>query len=138
MTRFSNYGFTSQLFSANKRYVAPNLNFVNVPNLNRMLRSEMFVSEDRQLRAVHLILNFAPLSDKFQDMGNAIRVGDPQLARIDVSIPGFPAQKGTVQVELPSHRFPHEEAVPREEIASSCLSLEVEIDQFQLKEGRKE
>ena len=65
MTRFSNCGFASRLFFADKRYVAPNLNFVNVLDLNNVLRSEVFVSEDRQLRAVHLILNFKPLSDKF-------------------------------------------------------------------------
>jgi len=51
-----------------------------------VLRSEVFVSGDRQLRAVHLILDFEPLSDKFQDMGNAIRVGDPWLARIGISV----------------------------------------------------
>ena len=65
MTCFSNCGFASQLFFADKRYVAPNLNFVNVLDLNKVLRSEVFVSEDRQLRAIHLILNFKPPSDKF-------------------------------------------------------------------------
>ena len=65
MTRFSNYSFASRLFFADKRYVAPNLNFVNVLDLSKVLRFEVFVSEDRQLRAVHLILNFKPLSDKF-------------------------------------------------------------------------
>ncbi|KAL0015095.1 hypothetical protein SO802_002164 [Lithocarpus litseifolius] len=80
----------SLLFSTgNKRFVVPNLNFVNVPDLNRMLRFEVFTSEDRQLGVVHLILDFKPLSDKFQDMGNVIRVGDPRLARIDVSVLGF-------------------------------------------------
>ena len=43
-----------------------------------------------------------------------------------------------MQVKLPSHHFPSEKAVPREETASSHLSVEVEIDQFQLKEGREE
>ena len=65
MTRFSNCGFASRLFFADKRYVAPNLNFVNVLDLSKVLRFEVFVSEDRKLRAVHLILNFKPLSDKF-------------------------------------------------------------------------
>ena len=83
MTHFSNCGFASRLFFADKRYVAPNLNFVKVPDFNRVLRSEVFVSENRQLRAVHLILNFTPLSDKFQDVGNAIRVGD-QIGRAHV------------------------------------------------------
>ena len=84
------------MFSANKRYVAPNLNFVNVLDLNRVLRFEVFVSEDRQLRAVHLILDFKPSSDKFQDMGNAIRMGDPRLARIDVLVPKFLVREGIV------------------------------------------
>ena len=46
-----------------KRHVAPSLNFVNVADLNRVLKFEVFVSEDRQLRMVHLILYFEPLSD---------------------------------------------------------------------------
>ena len=69
--------------------MAPNLNFINVPDLNRVLRSKVFVSEDKQLRAIDLILDFKPLSDKFQDVGNTIRSGDPRLARINVSVPGF-------------------------------------------------
>ena len=96
MTCFSNCGFASRLFSVDKRYVAPNLNFVNVLDLNKVLRFEVFVSEDKQLRAVHLILDFKPLSDKFQDVGNAIRASDSRLAWIDVSVPGFLAREGTV------------------------------------------
>ena len=76
--------------------MAPNLNFVNVLDLNRVLRFEVFVNEDRQLRAVHLILDFKPSSDKFQDMGNAIRMGDPRLARIDVLVPKFLVREGIV------------------------------------------
>ena len=76
--------------------MAPNLNFVNVLDLNRVLRFEVFVNEDRQLRAVHLILDFKPSSDKFQDMGNAIRMGDPRLARIDVLVPKFLFREGIV------------------------------------------
>ena len=49
----------------------------------------MFVNKDRQLRMVHLILDFEPLSDNFQEMGHAIRAGDPRLRRIDVSVLGF-------------------------------------------------
>ena len=76
--------------------MAPNLNFVNVLDLNRVLRFKVFVSEDRQLRAIHLILDFKPSSDKFQDMGNAIRMGDPRLARIDVLVPKFLVREGIV------------------------------------------
>ena len=42
-----------------------NLNFVNDLDLNKVLRFEVFMSKDKQLRAVHLILDFKPLSDKF-------------------------------------------------------------------------
>ena len=54
----------------------PSLKLVNVTDLNRVLRSEVFMSEDRQLRAVHLILNFEPLSDNFQEVGHGIKAGD--------------------------------------------------------------
>ena len=66
--------------------MAPNLNFINVLDLNSVLRSEVFMSEDRKLRVVHLILDFKPLFDKFQDVGNIIRMGDPWLDRIDVLV----------------------------------------------------
>lgn len=52
-------------YFADKRYVVPNISFVNIADLNRVLRSEVFVSEDRQLRAIHLILSFEPLSTIF-------------------------------------------------------------------------
>ena len=84
----------------------------------------MFVSKDRQLRAVHLILDFQALSDKFQDVGHAIKVGNPRLARIDVLMPEFLAQEDIMLVELPSRRFPRKAAVLREEATSLRLSLE--------------
>ena len=99
---------------ADKRYVAPNINFVNVADLNKVLKSEVFVSEDKQLRAIHLILNFQPLFNKFQDVGHAIRAGDPRLARIDVLVPRFLAREDIVPVDLPSCRPPYEAAVLRE------------------------
>ena len=74
---------------ADKRHVAPKLSHTNVATLNYLLRSEIFVSEDRQLRAIHLILDFQPISEIYQDVGNAIRAGDPRLARIDISRPSF-------------------------------------------------
>ena len=45
-----------------KRHVTPRLSLVNVPGLNKLLRSDVFLSEDRQLRVVHLILDYEPLS----------------------------------------------------------------------------
>ena len=52
-----------------KRHVAPKLSLVNVQGLNKVLRSKVFMSEDRQLQSVHLILDFKPLPNQFQDVG---------------------------------------------------------------------
>ena len=82
--------------------MSPNLNLVNITDLNRVLRAKVFMSEDRKQRAVHLILDFKPLSDKFQDVGHAIRVGDPRLASINILVPRFLAREDIVQVKLPS------------------------------------
>ena len=48
----------------------------NVAALNYLLRFEIFVSEDRQLRVVHLILEFEPISKIYQEIGHAITAGD--------------------------------------------------------------
>ena len=117
-----------------KRHIAPRLSLVNIPDLNKLLRSEIFISEDGQLWAIHLILNYEPLSRAFQDASQAIRVGDPRIARIDVFMPGFLARRDLPPIELPLQRSPCKVAAPREEIASSRLSLKVEIDQFRLEE----
>ena len=77
------------MFFANKQHVAPKLNLVNVLAFNKLLRSEIFISEDGQLRAIHLVLDFKPLSNTFQDMGRAIRAGNPRIHQIDVSQPNF-------------------------------------------------
>ena len=110
--------------------------------LNYLLRSEIFVSQDRQLRAVHLILDFEPISRVFQEIGHAIRVGDSRIHCIDVSKPDFlawedlPPVKLLVQEILPPLIIPLQQVpfeapvVAEEEIASSRLSLEEEIDQF--------
>jgi len=43
-----------------KMHVAPRLSLVNVLGLNKLLRSEVFISEDR-FQVIHLILNYEPL-----------------------------------------------------------------------------
>ena len=128
--------FSLDVFT-NKRHTALRLSLVNVQGLNKLLRSEVFISEDRQLRVVHLILDFEPLSNIFQDTGQVIRASDPRLAHIDVSVPGFLAQRDLPPVELPLQHSSREVAIPREETASSHLSFEAEIDQFRLEEERE-
>ena len=96
--------------------------------------------------AVHLILDFEPISRVFQEIGHTIRAGDPRINRIDVSKPDFLAQEVLPPVRLHVQQIPppliiHLQQVPleapivaKEEIASSLLSLEEEIDQFRFVE----
>ena len=53
------------------------------------------------MRAVHLILEFEPISKIFQEIGHAIRAGDPRLARIDVSKLDFLARDNLPPTVLP-------------------------------------
>ena len=64
---------------------------------------------------VHLILDFEPISDNFQEVGHAIRAGDLRLCRIDVSVPGFFAREDVVPIELPPILALPEAAAPKEE-----------------------
>ena len=136
---------TMALFSAvivDRRHVAPRLSHTNVVALNYVLQSDIFMSEDQQLRAVHLILDFEPISKVFQEIGHAIREGDHRINRIDVSRPDFLARDDLSPVRLPIHQIPPPLVIPlqqvpleatvtvEEEIVSSRLSLEEKIDQF--------
>ena len=136
---------TMALFSAvivDRRHVAPRLSHTNVVALNYVLQSNIFMSEDQQLRAVHLILDFEPISKVFQEIGHAIREGDHRVNRIDVSRPDFLARDDLSPVRLPIHQIPPPLVIPlqqvpleatvtvEEEIVSSRLSLEEKIDQF--------
>lgn len=134
------FGF-SAIF-ADRRQVAPRLSLTNVVALNYLLWSEIFVSEEKQLRAVHLILDFDPISKIFQEVGHAIRAGGHRINRIDVSKLDFLARDNLPPVVLPVYWIPPPLTIPlqqvppeataaiEEEIASSRLSLEEEINQF--------
>ena len=69
-------------------------------------------------------------------MGHAIRAGDPRLCRIDVSILGFLARKDIMPVGIPFVPILPAAVAQREEIASSRLSFEEEIDKFHLEEKK--
>ena len=120
-----NHNFPFESF-ADKDHVAPKISLVNIQALNYLLRSEIFVSEDGQLWATHLILGYKTLSRIFYDVSQAIRAGTPRLARIDVSNPRFLARRDLSPVQ----RVLQGVAAPREEIDSTHSSLEAEIDQF--------
>ena len=127
-----------------KSYTNLKLSLINVPALNYLLRSQIFVNDDRQLRAVHLILDLEPISRSFLDVGNSIRADDYRLARIDVSRLGFlalhdlppvdhPIPQGIPFAAQPLQQVPLGQAIIGEGAASS-FSLEEEIDRFQFEE----
>ena len=98
------------------------------------------MNDDGQLRAVHLILDYEPISRTFLDVGNSIRANDYRLARIDVSRPGFlaphdlslvdhPILQGIPFAAQPLQQVPLGQAIVEEGAASSS-SLEEEIDRF--------
>ena len=91
---------------AYKNHTAPRLSFINAPSLNKLLRYEIFISKDGQLRAAHLILEYKPISHIYHDASQAIRASDSRLARIDVFKPRFLAQRDLPPVELPFQRVP--------------------------------
>ena len=96
--------------------------------------------------AAHLILGYEPLSRVLQDIGQSIRAESSRLSWIDVSKPGFLARGDLPLVTLPilqnlplaaqPPRQDHLEAVAfiEEEINSSRLSLEEEIDEYYFEE----
>ena len=84
--------------------MTPRISLINVPALNYLLRSQIFVNDDRQLQAAHLILDYEPISRTFLDVGNSIRANDYRLARLDVSQPHFLAPHDLPPV---AHLIPH-------------------------------
>ena len=127
-----------------KERVTPQISLINVPTLNYLLRSQIFVNNDRQLQAAHLILDYEPLSRNFKEVGNAIRANDYRLACIDVSRPNFlapydlppvdhPVPQDVPLVAQPIQQVPLGQAIAKKGIASST-SLEKEIDKFQFEE----
>ena len=108
--------------------------------LNYLLRSQIFVNDDGQLHAAHLILDYEPILRTFLDVDNSIRANDFRLARIDVSRLGFLAPHNLPPVNHPIpqgipfaaqslQQVPLAQAVAVEGAASSS-SLEEEIDRF--------
>ena len=67
------YGFVD------KHAAIPNFNLVNQPSLDKILKAEVFVRSDGQLRAAHLILGYKPLSSSFQASKCQIKARDPRL-----------------------------------------------------------
>ena len=94
------------------------------------------------MRAIHLILDFEPISRVFQEIGHTIRAGNPQINRINISKSDFLAREDLPPVRLPVQQIPPPLIIPlqqvpleapvaaEEKIAFSQLSLEEEIYQI--------
>ena len=79
----------------------------------------MYVNEsDGQLRAVHLILGYNPISRTFQTPTCVIRARDPRLHRISVSYKGFVVPQG---IPLPRYS-PLTEPLPVATLAARVTS----------------
>ena len=93
-----------------------NLNFVYVPDLTKILKVEIFVHKDEQLRAAHLILGYNPLSSSFQAPKYVIKAKDHLLHLINVAVPGFLnpdlALEGVLQVKPFFQYTAEDEATP--------------------------
>ena len=86
---------------ADPRVTTPSLHLVNKASLDRVLQAEIYVNElDGQLRAVHLILGYNPISRAFQAPLCVIRANDPWLRRINVTYEGFVVPQG---IHLPRY-----------------------------------
>ena len=70
---------------ADKHSAVPNFSLVNEPDLTKILKVEIFVHIDRQLKAAHLILGYNPFSTSFQAPKCLIKAADPRLQRISVA-----------------------------------------------------
>lgn len=68
-------------------------------DLNFVIRFEIFVHFDGQLRATHLILGHTPAYTSFQDPSHELTVGSPLLSYLDVRLRGF-LPKGLTLGEL--------------------------------------
>lgn len=92
---------------------------VNFNLLNQVLRFEIFLHRDGQLWAVHDILCFKPISNRYQVSKHVIKAKDSCLALVDMAVEGFnwkPPPAGTRLVDLPTFKDPQPTV---KEVASS-------------------
>ena len=90
-------------------------------------------------------MDYEPISNIFQEVGNAITANDYRLARIDISRPHFfapydlppvdnPIPQGVPLATQPIQQVPLGVVVAEERVAYSSSLLEEEIDKFQFEE----
>ena len=67
----------------------PDIRIIHAKDLNFILRSEIYVHWDGQLRASHLILGVEPVYSTWQPFKQALLVDSPLLSYIDVRYANF-------------------------------------------------
>ena len=111
---------------------------VHVRNLNFILRSEIFVHWNGQLRASHLILRLKPMYSTWQAFGQALLVDSPFLSYIDVRYANFLLPRLTVGEarDLGPHYTCSDELVPiRDEFAEHVSRRRRELAHQQVEQG---
>lgn len=95
-------------------------------DLNFVLRSEIFVHFDKQLRASHLILNCNPVYTTWQPFGSALLVDNPLLSYIDIRHANFLPPSLTVGEARdlgPKYITIEDLALVRDELVDLCLKI---------------
>ena len=99
-----------------KHAAVPNFTLVNQSSLDKILKAEVFVHSDGQLRATHLILGYNPLSSSFQVQKCVIKTKDLRLHLINVAVPGFlnpsSGPQGVLKVEPLLQYKPEDKPTP--------------------------
>ena len=67
----------------------PNFILVNQSSLDKILKAEVFVHSDSQLRVAYIIFSYTPKAKTFQVPKCIIKARDPRLHRISVATLGF-------------------------------------------------
>ena len=111
---------------------------VHVRNLNFILRSEIFVHWNGQLRVSHLILRLKPVYSTWQAFRQALLVNSPFLSYIDVRYANFLLLRLTVGEarDLGPHYICSDELVPiRDESVEHVSRRRQELAYQQVEQG---
>ncbi|KAL0001352.1 hypothetical protein SO802_015133 [Lithocarpus litseifolius] len=114
--------YLSRKGKPDKNAAIPKFSFVNQESLDKIVKAEVFVHTDSQLRAAHIILDYVPISKAFQAPKYVIKAKDPRLHQISVAAPGFLIISPIPEGVLSTNPIP--EGVPMVEASSSYPAIE--------------
>lgn len=103
---------------------------MNFADHNKILQFTIFLLRDGQLRLIHVILGFKPISRCLQSLKHVIKAKDPMLALFDIAILGFftgPPPPNTQDAGLPAQLatklfYSHEQTIPSNEKREEPIS----------------